>query len=57
MGSIKNGEVPEQWKEQPNKRRQKDVDARWTMNNNTARYGYKNHAAVDQKTSSLRFTL
>jgi transposase len=30
---IKNGEVPEQWKENPNKLRQKDVDAAWLKKN------------------------
>ncbi len=44
---IKQGTPPEEWKDQPNKKRQKDVDARWTKKNNQSYYGYKNHAKVD----------
>ena len=46
---IKEGQVPEQWDENPNKKRQKDVDAKWTKKNNELHYGYKNHAKVDNK--------
>ncbi len=44
---IKQGKTPEEWDDQPNKKRQKDVDARWTKKNNQSYYGYKNHAKVD----------
>lgn len=44
---IKEGKIPEQWDDQPHKKRQKDVDARWTKKNNQSYYGYKNHAKVD----------
>lgn len=44
---IKAGEPPEQWKEEPNKLRQKDVDARWTKKNDEKHYGYKNHVNAD----------
>lgn len=46
---IKNGEVPEEWKEPQNKNKlaQKDTDARWTKKNNETHYGYKNHVKVD----------
>jgi len=46
---IKEGQVPEKWNEHPNKKRQKDIDARWTKKNNETHYGYKNHAKVDNK--------
>jgi len=46
---IKEGEVPEEWDENPNKKRQKDTDARWTKKNNENHYGYKNHTKVDNK--------
>lgn len=46
---IKEGEIPEEWNEAPNKKCQKDVDARWTKKNNETHYGYKNHAKVDNK--------
>lgn len=40
--SVKNGEVPEEWVEQPRKLAQKDVDARWTKKRGQNYYGYKN---------------
>lgn len=45
---IKNGEIPEEWEENPAKLRQKDVDARWTKKNNETHYGYKDHVKVDK---------
>jgi len=42
---IKKGNPPEDWSD--NKRRQKDVDARWTRKDNKLSYGVKNHAQVD----------
>jgi len=47
---LKAGEVPEAWDkpEAPAKRRQKDVDARWTKKNQERHYGYKNHINADQ---------
>jgi IS5 family transposase len=49
---IKEGEIPEDWPE--NKRRRKDVDARWTKKNGKTFYGYKNHVAVDVKHKLIR---
>ena len=46
---IKAGKTPGEWDEQPNKKRQKDVDARWTKKNNQTHFGYKDHAKVDNK--------
>jgi IS5 family transposase len=46
---IKDGKTPSEWNDNPNKKRQKDVDARWTKKNNQNYYGYKNHAKVDNK--------
>jgi IS5 family transposase len=45
--TIKQGEVPAEWQEQPHKRAQKDVDARWTKKNGVSHYGYKNHVSSD----------
>ena len=42
---IKEGKTPEDWQEA--KKRQKDVDARWTKKNGKTYYGYKNHVTVD----------
>jgi IS5 family transposase len=46
---IKEGQIPEKWDEVLNKKRQKDVDTKWTKKNNETHYGYKNHAKVDNK--------
>ena len=42
---IKEGQIPEEWS--PNKKSQKDTDARWTRKNGKNHYGYKNHIEVD----------
>lgn len=44
---IKNGEIPEEWEENPHKKAQKDVDARWTKKGNETHYGYKDHVKMD----------
>ena len=51
---IKDGKTPKEWKEEPNKLRQKDVDARWTKKNKEKFYGYKNHVNVDSKTKLIQ---
>ena len=47
--TIKAGGVPEEWEDQPQKARQKEVDARWTKKNGARYYGYKNHVKVDSR--------
>lgn len=49
---IKKGDVPEDWPD--NKRRQKDVDARWTKKNGKTFFGYKNHVSIDVKHKLVR---
>jgi len=49
---IKQGSTPEDWHEA--KKRQKDVDARWTKKNGKTYYGYKNHVTVDVKHKLIR---
>jgi IS5 family transposase len=44
---IKNGEIPNEWKGNPHKMAQKDVDARWTKKGDETHYGYKDHVKVD----------
>ena len=51
--TIKAGGVPEAWKEQPPKARQKDVDARWRKKNGERYYGYKNHVKVDSRSKLI----
>ena len=47
------GTAPSAWDSKPNKKRQKDIDARWTKKNNTTFYGYKNHVKSDTKTKLI----
>jgi transposase, IS5 family len=49
---IKEGQVPENWSE--NKKRHKDIDARWTKKAAQNHYGYKNHIDVDVKHKVIR---
>lgn len=51
---IKEGKVPESFKENQHKLSQKDVDARWTMKGGKTYYGYKNHINVDVKNKVIR---
>lgn len=44
---IKNGDTPASFEENPRKKAQKDVDARWTKKNNVVHFGYKNHIKID----------
>ena len=50
---IKEGKGDELWNDEPNKKRHKDIDARWTKKNNENFYGYKNHAKVDTKSKFI----
>jgi len=50
---IKEGNVPEQWNENPHKLARKDTDARWTKKNGRNYYGYKNHIKVDGKSKLI----
>lgn len=51
--AIRNGEIPEDWEDNPDKLRQKDVDARWTKKHGRSYFGYKNHAKVDRKSKLI----
>lgn len=51
---IKEGKTPESFVNNPNKMRQKDMDARWTMKNGKSYYGYKNHVNIDVKNKIIR---
>jgi len=52
--TIKQGDVPSEWQEQPYKVAQKDVDARWTKKNGVSHYGYKNHISSDVRYNFIR---
>ena len=49
---IKSGQTPDDWSEP--KRRQKDVEARWTKKHGRNYYGYKNHISVDREHKLIR---
>jgi IS5 family transposase len=49
---LKSGEAPEDWSKP--KRRQKDLDARWTKKGDKSVYGYKNHVNVDNAYKLVR---
>ena len=49
---VKRGETPEDWSD--NKRRHKDVDARWPRKHGVTHYGYKNHISVDHEFRLIR---
>ena len=51
---IKEGEIPKDWKENPNKLCHKDTDARWVTKNKERHYGYKNHVKVDVKSRMIK---
>jgi len=51
---IKQGKVPKEWEQKPNKKRQKDLDARWTKKHGKSHYGYKNHVNVDKQNKLIR---
>ena len=47
------GTAPKDWDDKPNKKPQKDLDARWTKKNSQNYYGYKNHAKIDGKSKLI----
>lgn len=49
---IKSGKPPSEWSEP--KRRQKDVEARWTKKHGKSYYGYKNHVSIDRDQKLIR---
>ena len=46
---IKEGEVPKDWKKNPDKLSHKDVEARWVTKYREDQYGYKNSIKVDAR--------
>jgi len=51
---IKEDDGDDLWDDEPHKKSQKDIDARWTKKNDTNYYGYKNHVGVDAKHKLIR---
>lgn len=51
---IKEGQTPDGWDDQPNMKRQKDENARWTKKHGKSHYGYKNHINIDREHKLIR---
>lgn len=67
--AIRDGRIPEEWKDNPAKLAQKDRDARWTLKTSKAKpardgtkrvdlaipaFGYKNHVGIDRRHGLIR---
>jgi IS5 family transposase len=52
--TVKAGETPAAWEQQPAKLHQKDRDARWTKKHGKSFFGYKNHVNADAKHKLIR---
>ena len=50
---IKQGEGAALWEDNPHKKCQKDIDARWTSKNGQKFYGYKDHTKIDTKSKLI----
>ena len=50
---IKDGKIPEKWKENPDKLSQKDTDARWYKKHGNNYFGFKNHIIIDNKSKLI----
>ncbi len=50
---LKEGKVPQEWEENPNKLRQKDVDAKWAVKYRERHYGYKNHVKISKESKII----
>jgi IS5 family transposase len=52
---VRDGEIPQEWKDNPNKLEQKDLDADWVKKNGKTFYGYKNHIKIDNGSKLISF--
>jgi IS5 family transposase len=50
---IKEDKGDELWNDEPNKKRHKDIDARWAIKNKVSYFGYKNHVKQDGKSKLI----
>lgn len=51
--SLKQGEIPKEWKEKPHKKAQKDTDAKFVKKGERVYHGYKNHIIVNSETKII----
>ena len=52
--NIKNGKGGDLWSGNSNKKRQKDIDARWTQKGGQNYFGYKNHIKMDKVSKFIK---
>jgi len=50
---VREGQTPNEWKNNPKKLSQKDVHARWTKKNSIPFYGYKDHVKADAESKLI----
>jgi IS5 family transposase len=50
---LKQGDIPKEWEQKPDKLRQKDTDAKWVTHNGEDYFGYKDHVKADTKTKLI----
>lgn len=50
---LKEGKIPTDWKNNPNKLRQKDTDAKWMTKGGVDSFGYKDHIKADSATKLI----
>ncbi len=50
---LNEGTIPEDWKDQSDKLRQKDFEAKWVAHNRKRYYGYKDHVKADEHTKLI----
>lgn len=51
---LKQGEIPQDWKDKPDRFAQKDTDARWTKKGDKSYFGYKDHIGIDAEYGLIR---
>ena len=52
---VREGNIPEDWQNNPNKLVQKDLDADWTKKNGKTFFGYKNHIKINNGSKLITF--
>jgi len=52
---VREGNIPDQWLNNPNKLEQKDLDADWTKKNGKTFFGYKNHIKINNGSKLITF--
>lgn len=51
---LDQGEIPQDWQENPHRLSQRDMDAHWTKKNDVSHFGYKDHINVDVEYGFVR---